>query len=73
MDDAADHTAIVHPVLAANVCRQMRLDLSPLIIAQPEKIAPHRLHSRITTAENQHPIHPAMDLLSFDPSYTKSG
>jgi hypothetical protein len=36
MDDAADHTAIIHPRLAAHVLGQMRLDLPPLFIAQPK-------------------------------------
>jgi hypothetical protein len=45
MQDAADHTTVVHTILAPYVCRQMRLDLTPLFIAQPKQIAPHRLCS----------------------------
>jgi hypothetical protein len=41
MNDAADDTTIVHSRLAAHVLRQMRLDLPPLVIAQPKQIAPH--------------------------------
>jgi hypothetical protein len=36
VQDAADHATVVHPIFAANVRRQMRLDLTPLLIAQPE-------------------------------------
>jgi hypothetical protein len=39
MDDAADHATIFHPLLAANVLRQMRLNLPPLLIAKPKQIA----------------------------------
>jgi hypothetical protein len=36
MHDAADDPPIIDPLLAPNVGRQMRLDCSPLIIAQPK-------------------------------------
>jgi hypothetical protein len=45
MQDAADDATIVHPVLAAYICRQMRLDLPPLLIVQPKQVAPHLLRS----------------------------
>jgi hypothetical protein len=41
MQDAADHATVVHTILAAHVCRQMRLDLTPLFIAQPKQVASH--------------------------------
>jgi hypothetical protein len=36
MQDAADHPPIVRPLLAAHVSRQMRLDLPPLIVVEPQ-------------------------------------
>jgi hypothetical protein len=42
VQDAADHPAVVDPLLAAHVRRQMWLDLPPLLIAQPKQVAPHR-------------------------------
>jgi len=36
MQDAADHTPIVCPFLAADVGRKMRLDLLPLMVVEPE-------------------------------------
>jgi hypothetical protein len=36
MQNAADHPAVVDAILAANVRRQMRFDLPPLFVAQPE-------------------------------------
>jgi hypothetical protein len=45
MQDAANDATVVHPVLAAYVCRQMRLDPPPLFIAQPKQVAPHLLRS----------------------------
>jgi hypothetical protein len=44
----------------------MRLDLPPLLVAQPEQVASHLL-PRALTAENQQPILPATELLGFDP------
>ena len=41
MDDPADHTAVIHPRLAAHVLGQMRLDLPPLFIAQPKQMPAH--------------------------------
>src|ERR1044071_9139023 len=45
MQDAADHPSIVDTLFAAHVARQMRLDPSPLLIAQPKQVAPHLLCS----------------------------
>jgi hypothetical protein len=36
MQDTADHPAVVRSFLAANVGRQMWLDLPPLLIVEPE-------------------------------------
>jgi hypothetical protein len=36
MQDAADHPAIISPLLATHVRRQVWLDPPPLLIAQPE-------------------------------------
>jgi hypothetical protein len=36
MQDAADHATVVHTILAAHICRQVRRDLAPLLIAQPK-------------------------------------
>jgi hypothetical protein len=41
MNDPADDTTIVHPLDTANISRQMRLDPSPLLVAQPKQIAAH--------------------------------
>jgi len=41
MQDAADHAAIIHAILAAYVRRQMRLDPSPLLVVQPKQVASH--------------------------------
>jgi hypothetical protein len=36
MQNAADHPPIVRPFLATHVGRQMRLDLLPLMVVEPE-------------------------------------
>jgi len=41
MHDPADNPPIVHPLDAANIGRQMRLDPSPLLVAQPKQIPAH--------------------------------
>jgi hypothetical protein len=45
MQDAADHSPIVHALFAAYVRRQKRLDLLPLLVAEPKQIASHDLCS----------------------------
>jgi hypothetical protein len=45
MQDAADHPPVINPILAAHVRRKQRLNPPPLIVAQPEQIAPHLLCS----------------------------
>jgi len=71
MQDAADHAAIIHAILAAYVRRQMRLDPSPLLVVQPKQVASHDLCSPL--AENHYPIQPSSVLLSFDPSTSAQG
>jgi hypothetical protein len=41
MHDPADHTPIVNPLDAPYIRRQMRLDPSPLLVAQPKQIPAH--------------------------------
>jgi len=41
MHDPADNPAIVNPLHTANIGRQMRLNLSPLLVAQPKQIPAH--------------------------------
>jgi hypothetical protein len=36
MNDAADHTAVIHAGLAPYVLGQIRLDLPPLFVGQPK-------------------------------------
>lgn len=45
MQNAADHPTVVRPFLAAHISRKQRLDPLPLIVAQPEQVAPHLLCS----------------------------
>jgi hypothetical protein len=39
--DAADDATIIYSLHTANICRQMRLDPLPLLVAQPEKVPAH--------------------------------
>jgi uncharacterized protein len=41
MHDAADDSAIVRPLDAADIRRQVRFDPLPLLIAQPKQVAAH--------------------------------
>jgi len=41
VQDAADHPAVINALFAAHIRWKVRLDLTPLIIAQPRQIAPH--------------------------------
>jgi len=43
MQNAADHAAVVHTLLATNILWQMPFNLPPLFIIQPEKVPPHLL------------------------------
>ncbi|HEY0281283.1 MAG TPA: hypothetical protein VGC27_01520 [Rhizomicrobium sp.] len=67
MQDAADHATVVHAIFAAHIRRQVRLDLTPLLIAQPKQVVPHPNASRITKQRNHQLIQPTMTLLSVGP------
>ena len=41
VENAANHAAIVHTFLATHICRQMRFNLFPLLVAQPEEVVSH--------------------------------
>jgi hypothetical protein len=64
--DAADDPAIINPLHTANIGRQVRLDPSPLIVAQPKQILAHDPDPFPKT--NQDRIVSAGKLMSSDPS-----
>jgi hypothetical protein len=66
MNDPADDPAIVNPLNAAHIGRQMRLDSGPLLVAQPKQIPAHD-HDPLPKT-NQDRIVRAQKLMSFDPS-----
>jgi hypothetical protein len=68
MQDAADYAAIIHSLFATYVSRQMRLNPSPLILAQPKQVPSHRTAPNHRSKANQQPIQPATLLLSLSPS-----
>jgi hypothetical protein len=75
MHDPADHPAIVNPLDATYIRRQMRLNPRPLRLAQPKQIpthAPDPLPKRIRILWNQDWVAAAAELMSFDPSLTTS-
>jgi len=41
MHDPADDPTIIDPLYAPNICRQMRFNPSPLILAQPKQVRAH--------------------------------
>ena len=41
MNDAADHTTVIHALLSAHIRRQMRLNSLPLLVAQQEQVLAH--------------------------------
>src|SRR5262249_35934224 len=67
MHDAADDSAIVRPLDAPDICRQVRLDPLPLLIAQPKQVAAHDPNPLPKT--NQDRIVRAEKLMSSDPRY----
>jgi len=71
MHDAADHPAIVNPLNAAYIGRQMRFDPSPLLIAQPKQILAHDPNP--LPKPNQDRIVRARKLMSFDPRLYGNG
>jgi hypothetical protein len=66
--NAADDAAVVRPLDAPYIRRQMRFDLSPLLVAQPKQVPAHNPDPLPTT--NQDRIVRAEELMSFDPSTT---
>jgi hypothetical protein len=67
MHDAADDAAVVRPLDAPYIRRQMRFDSSPLFVAQPKQVPAHNPDPLPTT--NQDRIVRAKKLMSSDPSY----
>ena len=68
MHDPADDPAIVYPLDAAHIPRQIRPNSSPLLVAQPKQILAHDPDPLPKT--NQDRILRAQMLMSFDPSLT---
>jgi hypothetical protein len=66
MHDAADNSAIVRPLDAPDIRRQVRLDPLPLLIAQPKQVVAHDPNPLPKT--NQDRIVRAEKLMSSDPS-----
>jgi len=70
MHDPADDPAIVYPLDAAHIPRQIRPNSSPLLVAQPKQILAHDPDPLPKT--NQDRILRAQMLMSFDPSSVES-
>src|SRR5262249_16308499 len=66
MHDAADDSAIIRPLDAPDIRRQVRLDPRPLRIGQPKQVAAHDPNPLPKT--NQDRIVRAEKLMSSDPS-----
>jgi hypothetical protein len=66
MHDAADDAAIVHPLDAPDIPRQLRFDPLPLLIVQPKQVPAHDPNPLPKT--NQDRIVRAEKLMSSDPS-----
>ena len=66
MHDPADDAAIVLPLDAPYIRRQMRFDPSPLLVAQPKQVPAHDPDPLPKT--NQDRIVRAEKLMSSDPS-----
>src|SRR5437016_7912574 len=64
--DAANDAAIVHPLDAPDIRRQVRFDPLPLLIAQPKQVPAHDPNPLPKT--NQDRIVRAEKLMSSDPS-----
>jgi hypothetical protein len=67
MHDAADDAAIVHPLDAPDIPRQLRFDPLPLLIVQPKQVPAHDPNPLPKT--NQDRIVRAEKLMSSDPNY----
>jgi len=70
MHDAANDAAVVRPLDAPYIRRQMRFDPSPLLVAQPKQFPAHNPDPPSTT--NQDRIVRAKKLMSSDPSHLES-
>ena len=70
MHDTADDAAVVRPLDAPYIRRQMRFDPSPLLVAQPKQVPAHNPDPLPTT--NQDRIVRAKKLMSSDPSLAVS-
>ena len=68
MHDAADDSAIVRPLDAPDIRRQVRFDPLPLLIAQPKQVVAYDPNPLPKT--NQDRIVRAQKLMSSDPSKT---
>jgi hypothetical protein len=66
LHDAADDAAVVHPLDAANIRGQERLDPLPLLVAQPKQIPAHNFKS--FPPKNHYLIVSEEGLMSSDPS-----
>jgi uncharacterized protein len=66
MHDATDDAAIIRPLDAPDIRRQMRLDPLPLLVAQPKQIPAHDPDPLPKT--NQDRIVRAEELMSSNPS-----
>src|SRR5690349_21403525 len=71
MHDPADDPAIVYPLDAAHIARQIRLNSRPLLVVQPKQILAHDPDPPPKT--NQDRILRAQKLMSFDPSQGHRG
>jgi uncharacterized protein len=69
--DAADDAAIVHPLDAPDIRRQVRFDPLPLLTAQPKQVPAHDPNPLPKT--NQDRIVRAEKLMSSDPSTSNGG
>ena len=69
MHDAADDAAVVRPLDAPYIRRQMRFDPSPLLVAQPKQVLAHNSDPLPTT--NQDRIVRAKKLMSSDPNLVR--
>src|SRR5262245_29474227 len=65
MHNTADHAAIIRPLDPAYICRQMRFDPLPLLIAKPKQVPGHDPNPLPKT--NQDRIVRAEKLMSSDP------
>jgi len=66
VNDPADDAAVVHPLNATDIHRQVRLNPLPLLIAEPKQILAHDPDPFSKT--NQDRIVSAEELMSSDPS-----